>query len=39
MDIELLLSFLLASITLSLMPGPDNVIAQTSKKNYPTRSS
>ena len=29
MDIELLISFLLASITLSLMPGPDNVFVLT----------
>ncbi len=29
MDIELLLSFLLASIALSLMPGPDNVFVLT----------
>ena len=29
MDIELLISFLLASITLSLIPGPDNVFVLT----------
>ena len=29
MDLELLISFLLASITLSLMPGPDNVFVLT----------
>ena len=29
MDIELLISFLLASITLALMPGPDNVFVLT----------
>jgi len=29
MDIEILISFLMASITLSLMPGPDNVFVLT----------
>ena len=29
MDVELIISFLLASITLSLMPGPDNVFVLT----------